>query len=232
MADAILRAHPVEIYKACDEIFNNEPWLSWEPETLLLELKSEVSDRAVDKLLAVQAVAANPKVVLTNSDAFENTVNAFCNNVCVMDISQPPEVEEMSYAMSQIVLLIKEAHKIEEKIVPGGEVPGYVAATAKFRGWVILPKNLSFAQGILNTLTGFNEKSKLYRENREIFDVVESLVENITRADARAILNDSKVSALNKNDAASLAIKRVIGALLFDPTIIETSDHNADGNPA
>lgn len=222
MADAILRAHPLEIYKACDELFGESPWLSWEPETLLMELKSEVSDRAVDKLLAVQAVCGNTKVALTNSDAYENVINAFCNNVCVMDVIQPPEVEEMSYGHSQITLLAKEVHGADCRIEPSGEVPGYVAATAKFRGWILLPENLSFAQEMLDSLTCLTKNSPLYRENREIVDTVRAFIKRTSRADARAILNDPQISALAKNDTASLALKRVIGALLYDPTIIET----------
>lgn len=52
-----------DIYLACDHVFESDAWLSWEPETLLLELRSDVSDAAVDKLLAVRAVAANSGAV-------------------------------------------------------------------------------------------------------------------------------------------------------------------------
>lgn len=152
--DAILAAHPVEILEACDGVFAGQKWLAYDPETILLSLKDDISDASVDKLLAVQAVASNPMAVLCNADAFEKTVNAFNNNICVMDVAQPPEVEEMSYAASQIDKIIKAVHGAKSDIRYSGDVPNYVAATARFRGWTILPKNLSFAQEMLDVLCG------------------------------------------------------------------------------
>lgn len=217
--DAILAAHPVEIWLACEQAFHGEKWLSWDPETILLSLGSDISDEAVDKLLAVQAVASNAKATLTNADAFEKTVNAFCNNICVMDVSQPPEVEEMSYAVSQIGKLILAVHGPKAKIAFDGEVPGYVAATAKFRGWSILPKNLAFAQEMLDCLTCAVKDSKLYREHQAIIEAIEAFVAKTTRKDARDILKDVAIQELERDEPAQLIVRRMIGALLYDPTL-------------
>ena len=209
----LLATHPIEIYQACDEIFKGQPWLSWEPETILLQLKEDVSDLEIDKLLAVQAVAANSNAVLRSAAAFEKVVNAFCNNVCVMDVIQPPEVEEMSYAVSQIEKIIKAVHG-KVKIEYTDEVPGYVASTAKFRGWFALPKNLRFGQELLDSLTQAHNK-----EHKELVDNVTALIKNTTRKDAREILADPEISKLETDDMASLLVKQIIGALLFDPTV-------------
>jgi hypothetical protein len=217
--DSFLAAHPIAIYKACNEAFNGSEWLGWEPETVLLELKNDVSDAAVDKLLAVQAVASNANAVVRSAAAFEKVVNAFNNNICIMDVIQPPEVEEMSYAVSQIELIIKEVHGPDTKIEYTDEVPGYVAGVAKFRGWFMLPRNLQFGQAMLNTLTGIVENSALYKEHKNIVDVVSNFVLNTSRKDARDILKDASIMDLETNDSASLMVKRVIGSLLFDPTL-------------
>ena len=217
--DGLLASHPADIYRALDQIFEGREWLAWEPETILLQLKDEISDAAVDKVLAVQAVAANSNSVLRSAAAFEKVCNAFNNNICVMDVIQPPEVEEMSYAVSQIEKIIRLVHGDSVEIAYVDEVPGYVASVAKFRGWFMLPRNLQFGQAMLNVLTGITEDSKLYKEHKRIVDMVSDFVKNTTRKDARAILEDASVMELETNDAASLMVKRVIGSLLFDPTL-------------
>lgn len=140
-----------------------------------------------------------------------------------MDVAQPPEVEEMSYAVSQIERIIRAAHGANAKIAYGGDVPGYVAATAKFRGWTILPKNLSFAQETLASLCGIDKESALYREHKAILDSVSEFVDKTSRKDAREILKDSAIIELEKDETAQLIVRRVIGALLYDPTIVYTS---------
>lgn len=209
----------MEILEALDGVFTGQKWLSWDPETLLLSLKEDISDASVDKLLAVQAVASNPKGMLNNADAFEKTVNAFCNNICVIDVSQPPEVEEMSYAVSQIEKIIRAVHGDKAKIKYAGDAPGYVAAAAKFRGWTILPKNLSFGQEMLDSLCGTEKESALYKEHKNILDAVSDFVAKTTRKNAREILQDAAITELEKDEAAQLVVRRVIGALLYDPTL-------------
>lgn len=217
--DAILAAHPVEIWQACEQAFAGQKWLAWDPETILLSLGNDISDQAVDKLLAVQAVASNGNAVLSNADAFEKAVNAFCNNICVMDVSQPPEVEEMSYAVSQIEKLLHAVHGPRAKIAFDGEVPGYVAATAKFRGWQYLPKNLSFAQGLLDYLTGAEKESRLYHDYKGIIDATAAFISSTTRKDAREILKDAAIQELERDEPAQFIVRRMIGALLYDPTL-------------
>ena len=220
MPDAILAAHPIEVYEALDKVFQGEKWLAYEPETLLLALKQDVSDRALDKLLAVQAVAANPKACAENAEAFEKAVQAFCNNICVMDVVQPPEIEEVSYAVSQMQKLVALAHE-GQALTFSGNVPGYVAALGRYHGWELLPKNLAFAQELLDHLTGMQEGSKLYQEHLAIRETLADLVGGTTRKDARELLESDEVKELEKDDFAALHVKRILGALLFDPTIVE-----------
>lgn len=228
--DALLAAHPVEILEACDGVFSGQKWLAYDPETILLSLQNDISDAAVDKLLAVQAVASNPMAVLSNSDAFEKTVNAFNNNICVMDVTQPPEVEEMSYAASQIEKIIKAVHGENASIQYSGDVPNYVAAVTKFRGWTILPKNLSFAQEMLDILTGAVKDSKLYEEHKDILEAVTAFVNATSRKDARDILKDAAITELEKDETAQMIVRKFVGALLYDPTLPYAQENTANNN--
>jgi len=218
--DAILAAHPVDIYRALNSVFPDTDWLAWEPETILLELKNDVSDAAVDKLLAVQAVCSNSNAVVRSAAAFEKVVNAFCNNICVMDVIQPPEVEEMSYAVSQIEKLIHLVHGEKAVIEYIGEVPAYVASVARFRNWFMLPRNLQFAQDNLNSLLNCRTDSKKYKEHKHILDAVSDFVMGTTRKDARELLQNAVLTELETDDTSSLLVRHILGALLFDPTIL------------
>lgn len=217
--DPLLAAHPVEIYRAVDTMFADEPWLAWEPETLLLALDEDVSEAAQDKLLAVQAVAANPLPVLRFGVALEKTVNAFCNNICVMDAHQPPYVEELVYAVKQIRALIRAVRGRNIDIQFDGETPGYVAGAAKFRDWIVLPQPLAFAQAALDSLTGLAPRTDLRREHARIIECVTRLCRTLTVPDAEKILHSPEIASLAADDSDSLLVKRVIGAMLYDPTL-------------
>ena len=220
--DVVLASHPTELYLSLDSQFPDEDWLSWEPETLLLSLREKISDQAKDKLLAVHAVAANSSMVLRNSVAFEKVVMAFCNNVCVMDAHQPPFVEELVYAVRQMRKIIKLAHPDDgDKAVFGDEVPGYVAAVAKFRGWFYLPAKLGFAQDALNILTGLTEESDLRKKHADVFRAVEKVYSEMRTRDAQALLDNAEIEDIADDDSMSANLTmRLIGALLYDPTIL------------
>jgi hypothetical protein len=200
MPESVKAAHPADIRRALDVVFEGEDWPSWEPETLLASLKDRKPDDT-DKILAVQAVARNPALAFTSAAAFEKVVNAFCNNTCVMDVSQPPHVEEMAYAVGQLISMCP-----DKKF--SGEVPGYVAATARYRGWFALPSVLSFGQTLLNGLTGSAPEQRVL-----------DLYASMDADQARALLNDEAVAELGKNGPGSSVARDLIGALLFDPTL-------------
>ena len=216
-SNALLAASPIEIYEACSQVFEDEDWLTFEPETLLHALKEDVSDLSADKLLAVQACAVNGSLVLTHAQAFEKVVNAFCNNVCVMDTWQPPFVEELCYAVGQIRELLTKTHPGEDPEF-GGEIPEYVAAAAKYRGWFVLPKPLAFAQERLDFLTGINDKSQRYKDNQAFVDGVRRITDTLTPDNAKALLDDPDLGK-DPDDPKTIAVTQLIGALLYDPTL-------------
>lgn len=217
--DVFLASHPSEIYLALDTLYGDDPWLSWEPETILLELKGEVSEAAKDKLLAVHAVASNLAPVLCSALAFEKVINAFSNNICAVDEFQPPYVEELLYGVRQIRQIGKLVHPEQQELNFHSEIPGYVAATAQFRDWSVLPHELSFAQEALNSLTGLSPASDRRKEHADILDTVEALYASLTTRDAERILHDPGITALAASDTGSLLTKRIVGALLYDPTL-------------
>jgi hypothetical protein len=225
---ALLAAHPIELYASIERLFPGEDWKSWEMETLLHELRDDMDAVAADKLMAVKAVAANPDMPYTHAPAFEKTANAFCNNVCVMDAFQPPYVEELTYAVTQLHALRRLVRPEEDAslAVFSGEVPGYVAATAKYRGWMALPGVLSFGQEFLNALNGVSENSP---EREKLMKTI-ALYTSLTKKDAEDMLRDSSVDSLAKTDEASAIVRDILGALLFDPTLPYGKSGNAGGS--
>lgn len=222
MNNLLLASHPVEIFAALEVCFSGDIWLTWEPETLLLELREDVPENAVDKLLAVQAVASCGDVALRSSAAFEKVVNAFCNNICVMDTHQSPCMEEICYATAQIKKLLRMVYGRDPKFC--GEVPGYVAAVAKYHGWFVLPGTLTFAQQMLDSLTNLTGNNKLMREHSPMVHSVKSLYQNVHPDDARKLLDDAAFPTLDNGPAATI-IRNIVGALLFDPTTLYGTAH-------
>lgn len=215
--NSLLASHPVDIYRACDKLFGDQPWLDWEPETLVMNLRKDVSELETDKLLAVQSLASNPTPCLNMALAFEKTVMAFCNNVCVMDTWQPPYVEELCYAVPQILGVLRLSHG-SQKYRFDGEVPGYVASVAKHRGWIALPRRLNFANKMLLEINGLTEKSEKYKENAELVDAVRNVCKQLDKPTAEAILSSEQYKALD--DVEQIQFAKVAGAILFDPTVL------------
>ena len=188
-SESILGAHPEHLVKALDKLFEGDAWVSWEPEVILRELKEELSEQAQDKVLAVQAVACNGALACSKAPAFENVVHAFCNNMPVVDTLQPPYVEEIMYAVPQIEAIIKYIHG-DVEVSFTSEVPNYVAAAAYYRGWVVLPERLSFAQELLDSLTGCGEGTRRYDEFNSTLNAIKHLVKAVSE---QPITTDEKL---------------------------------------
>ena len=138
--------------------------------------------------------------------------------VVVLDTWQPPYVEEICYAVPQILKILRAVHGPNHTFEFAGEVPGYVASVAKHRGWIALPKRLDFATEQLNSLNGLTEKSKKYLENKEIVDTVRKVYRSLEKPTAEAILNSEEYTRLSEAERQQFA--KIAGALLFDPTIL------------
>ena len=210
----ILSTHPADLIKKLDELFKGESWYSWEPEVLLTMLKEVLSDASKDKVLAVQAVACNVEPVLYKAFAFENVVHSFCNNFIVPDVMQPVSVEEIMYAVPQIIAIANHVHG--KPVSFTGEIPQYVAAAAKYSGWVVLPPRLSFAQECLDSITGMFPGSKRYLEFKHVLDMISRLA---VQLDATNLDDFPEVTTLLEEDTdVAIITRRVLGAYLFDPT--------------
>jgi hypothetical protein len=98
-----------------------------------------------------------------------------------------------------------------------GEVPGYVASAAKFRGWVILPPALSFAQETLDNITGM--AGKLGEEHDALLETARKLYSSMTKEDAEEALKSAEASELAALNPGASFVRNIIGALLFDPTL-------------
>ena len=201
----VLSKDPIDILSELSLKFEHEPWLSWDAETLLMQLPGVTDSIAMDKVLAVKACAFNSKVNCTLALAFEKTCKAFCNNVCIMDEFQPLFMEEVFYGIKQIQLIVNEIHGVMPEF--GGEIPGYVAAVAKVRAFTVLPKPLSFAEEATQELIG-------YAPNPSEME----LVEGLDKLSLEELRNPATLDNLHTEDNQQDAlVARLIGCYLYDP---------------
>lgn len=206
--------HPIDLYRMLDTLFRDEEWLDWEPETLIRQADKLEDPIAQDKLLAIQSAAANSRLVLSNAVAFEKVVLAFSNNHIIPDAPQSPYLEEVFYAVDQLRELIQLVHDQKAEFI--GEVPGYVSAVARHRGWQILPAGLNFAQQSLNFLWGLREGASRHMEFQGVLQRAETLAASLekVRFDSEQLKDLDGLGA----DADPLLL-RYVGLFVFDPTV-------------
>jgi len=201
----ILGSHPVDIYTAVDTEPLFGEWVTWDAETLLMQLPLVKDAVAMDKVLAVKSCAANINVPVAKALAFEKICTAFCNNHCVMDAYQPLFMEEVFYGVKQINLISQAVHGKLPKFK--GEVPGYIATVAKVRAVPVLPKPLAFAQDRAAFMTGKSPSG----------DELE-LVDSMDQVGLEALKEPASLDSLDpaRNPGDRLAAF-LIGCYLFDP---------------
>ncbi len=210
----VLANHPVTIYRRLVKLLPVD-FIGWEIVTFLRSIIGVTDDLAIDKLLAVKALAQNSMEVMSLAIAFENVCNSFCNNPVIHNTLQPLEVEELTYSVYQILDIVKLVHP---DVPPAalkftGEIPGYCASCAKYERWQILPGVLSFAQGRLYFLNNSAHK-KLYNEIHTIMLELET----------RGPFSLKEIAGLRKtipNTTSYNIVKRLVGCRVYDPTIIE-----------
>ena len=79
---------------------------------------------------------------------------------------------------------------------------------------------MSFAQENLSSLTGLVPQSPLYAEHRQVVDMVSELYASLDKVTAEELLHDPEIKSLERdNGAGADMIKRIVGALLYDPTL-------------
>ncbi|MCB5270552.1 MAG: hypothetical protein LHW56_01755 [Candidatus Cloacimonetes bacterium] len=214
----VLAGHPIDLYRKLEATFpdSEAPWLGWEPETVLASLPEVTDDLAKDKILAIQALASNSSLGCSVAIAFEKVVHGFCNNPCIMDAAQPPGVEEIYYAVTQIRALVQEVHG--KPAVFSGQVPGYVAAAGHYHGWFLFPEELSFASEFLEHLSGVVPGSRRYTDYADLFTQGKDLLKALENTSLS--LGDLKaMDNLPEDSPAANLLRRVLRCLLYDPTL-------------
>lgn len=198
--------HPIDLYRKMDEVLSKDgkDWLGWEPETVLQHLKvPRTAQEAVDKVLAVQAIAAHVELACESHEAFEALCNSFCNYSFIVGESQPAGIEECFYTVKQIKAIADAVHKIKDgDVIFYGEIPGYIAAVAKLHSHRVLPVPLWFAQDILDFI---------YPNTDIDLASYKNVAEEIDKAD---------LSTLDElEDTDNNFINWLIGCYRYDPTI-------------
>lgn len=217
----ILTETPSAIYDYLDDLFDGESWLEWEPETLLTSVPLNIMEECdtgicKDKLLAVQAAAVNTNLVCTYHKAFEKIVHAFCNNPCVMDVVQPPAIEEIYWSIPHIEHIMHQVHGDTEELEFSGEVPNYVSGVGKYYGWVVFPERLKFAQEMLDNLNGLQDWTTKRADIKAILDQARQVADQLedVSADAKGL------DAISADTPRNIMIKKLVGCKLYDPYLV------------
>jgi len=212
----VLQRTPAALYESLDRLFADPDWVSWDADTISLLLGGALDQLALDKVLAVQATARNLYEVTSEAMVFEKVVNAFNNLACIMDAPQPPFVQEIMYAVLQIeqIAKITQVSGQAEDFTYSCEVPGYVAAVAKYHSWVVLPKPLGFAQQILDYLNGTQCRRARDPNIDTLVKSLETLSEQLDTVESVTAesLNAFDTQKTEHRDAAQL-----IGCYLYRP---------------
>lgn len=204
----VLRSSAKDTFLLLDEQFGDESWLTWDAETLLLHCSQVKEPVAMDKLLAVKSCALNINIPCSKAIAFEKTVTALCNNSCVMDTYQPLFMEEVFYGVQQLQALCQEV--LQQACKFTGEIPGYIAAVAKTRGFNVLPKELEFAQDMVTYLTG-------YSPSADEITLVESLA-TVAKTAKAALLDKATLDKLSPGtNSQDKVVAQLIGCYVFKP---------------
>lgn len=168
--------HPRDMVPALDSLLG-KGWVEWDADTVLMSMPEDQDHEAFDKVLAVKSVLQHPHIVLTQAVAFEKVVVAFNNDTVIHDQPQPPEIEALCYAVKQLLdIICTHESKAKDQILFGGEVPGYVAGVAKYRGVLLLPTPLKFAEEMLHYLSGEEAYVELAKKTVKLVAEIESIV--------------------------------------------------------
>jgi hypothetical protein len=210
---AVISWHPATLYQKLAAFFTDDAsWLTWDAETLFLQLSQVTAPVATDKVMAVKACAQNMNVPCTSALAFEKTAMAFCNNVCVMDSYQPLHTEEAVYTVHQLQAIAKTSQ--DSEIEFSGEVPSYVAAVAKHRQTPVLPKSLEFAQDLAMYLTGYTPTADECRAIDGVHALATSDIDKLRDPDAL-----DQLPAMQQSGPGLVTF--LVGCYLFSPAEVD-----------
>ena len=212
----VYHAHPIDLYISMDEKFGKlGKWLEWEPEVFLSYFPEVTYRVPKDKLLAVQSVAANMQLPYTDHTAFEAVGNCFCNYYFIVGESSPLGTAECFYVVAQLKKLAVAVHGVKEAdLLFYGEIPSYIAATAKYEHQRMLPSPLSFGQSILDYLYPNYEKD-LSAERDIVSQIDKSEIPNSTE-DLNKLLDNVDPSSTH-----GAFISWLLSCYFYDPTAFD-----------
>lgn len=128
-------------------------WRVFEPDTIRLDLASfstEIPPVNIDKLLATQTLFKRD-FFFWDANVFENTIMPFNDQPAKPEVLQYPPVSFIAWTVELMEVLFRDKMihldlDMELKDMFDYEPATYTAVVAHSRGWVTLPKQLSFAE--------------------------------------------------------------------------------------
>jgi len=157
------------VYRAACKLIGKQ-FLSWEPESIWLELKDHdivLSDVNRDKLLAVSTLMQYP-AFYWDVGVFENTTMAFNNYIVLPEALQEATPAQLSWAVYEAELLMQSAGSDPEFDY---EPARYAAVVMHRQGMLLAPGLLVFAQEELDKLNrGHKDLAEEVKKRWEALD--------------------------------------------------------------
>lgn len=139
---------------ACDELTGGAH-AAWETDSLLVFLEDQgclpPDEAALDRLLAVTAVRANP-AYLWDARVLENLSETLNGRVAQPESITGTEVGELCWTVVEMRLMAQHYEEWSGPQFYGDEPAVYAAALCATSGLVIVPPELAFAQDALDTM--------------------------------------------------------------------------------
>lgn len=159
-----------EVMRALHVLFGNA-WLAWEPETVWYELQHqgcEISEGNRAQALAGRNLLTTGRYFY-DAVIFDKTAAAFANEVITEGVEES--------LVAHLAWSIDEATRISEDhddpmLGFDREVVEFTALRLRDEGFVLAPKELSFAQKALDRLWGTPEAAELKQDVQELWDAL------------------------------------------------------------
>jgi hypothetical protein len=102
IADESMGLAPVSHIKATlDRIFGGGQWVTWELETVSMELGLVLDELTRDKICLLQAIEVNPKLFFEDISFFLHATDTINNRVADFDSLPMPNTLELAYAIEE-----------------------------------------------------------------------------------------------------------------------------------
>lgn len=179
--------NPVKLLKFITDKWTDD-WIDWEPETILQTSDKEnlnISRVNQDKVMALKVLIKTTEF-FDSWRVFEKVCMAFSNHIVHWGHPQPVRIHEMA----AVVALVTK-HFISTDFSP--DVKNYIAASATRDGFLMLPRELSFADFEFSKALLENGGDEAAQAQKELMDKIKSKSDEVSDGDGVQLLRIIRV---------------------------------------